>query len=205
MSLGPFPPTGDKFDQLLREARAGSRQAVGQLLDAFRRYLHGLGEAEIVPDLRPKGSGSDLVQETFVAAIRAFPQFRGDSREALWVWLRTILMRKGLSFRRHYHGRSKRQLTRELSLNDDSTGGQVREGLAARTPSPSVEVIRSEQVAHLQAAVQALPAVYRRVVILRSRDRLSFGAIGRELDCSAEAARKLWTRALRCVASAIQD
>ena len=205
MSVGPCPPAGDTFDQLLREARAGSRQAVGQLLDAFRRYLHGLGEAEIAPDLRRKGSGSDLVQDTYVAAIRAFPQFRGDSREALWVWLRTILIRKGLSFRRHFHGRSKRQLTRELSLDDDRTGGQVREGLAAKAPSPSVEVIRSEQAAQLEAAVQSLPAVYRRVVVLRCRDRLSFDVIGRELQCSGEAARKLWTRALRCVARTVKD
>src|SRR5881394_3145894 len=91
MSVGPTEVPDDGFARLLREARAGSRQAVGQLLDAFRRYLRGLGEAEIHAGLRPKGSASDLVQDTYLDATRSFAQFRGDSRAELWGWLRMIL------------------------------------------------------------------------------------------------------------------
>jgi RNA polymerase sigma-70 factor, ECF subfamily len=37
---------------------------------------------------------------------------------------------------------------------------------------------------------------YRQVIRLRSWDRLSFVEIGEQLGCTADAARKLWLRAI---------
>jgi RNA polymerase sigma-70 factor, ECF subfamily len=46
------------------------------------------------------------------------------------------------------------------------------------------------------AAIDRLPEHYREVVVCHQRDRLTFEQIGRLRGISAEAARKLWTRAL---------
>src|SRR5206468_403604 len=127
-----------------RDARGGSREALGHLLDAFRRYLLRIGDAEIRPELRPKGGASDLVQDTFVDAQRGFGRFRGETREEVCAWLRTILLRNLSGFRRHFLARSKRQIGRELSLDDSRSGGPVRDGLAAASPSPSGEASRGE-------------------------------------------------------------
>ena len=52
--------------QWLPAARAGSREALGKLLEAARQYLLSIARQEFDPDLRAKNSPSDVVQETFV-------------------------------------------------------------------------------------------------------------------------------------------
>ena len=62
--------------QRLAAARAGSREALGQILQACRGYLLLLAERELAPDLRAKGGASDLVQETFLEAQKDFAHFQ---------------------------------------------------------------------------------------------------------------------------------
>jgi RNA polymerase sigma factor (sigma-70 family) len=111
--------------------------------------------------------------------------------------LRTILLHNLSSFRRYYRARAKRQVAREVPLNTAAVGGRAQRDLVWPGPIPSAEVIRHEQATRLEAAISTLPAPYRRVVIMHSRNRLTFEAIGGELGCSAEAARKIHTRAMR--------
>ena len=59
---------GEVDDGLLVAARRGSREALGNALEACRRYLLAIASRELDPDLRGKGGASDLVQETFLEA-----------------------------------------------------------------------------------------------------------------------------------------
>src|ERR687883_158141 len=92
----------------LAEARAGSREALGRVLEACRGYLLLVAERELAPDLRPKGGASDLVQQTFLEAQRDFARFRGDSEEELLAWLRRLLLHNVADFSRRFHGTGKR-------------------------------------------------------------------------------------------------
>jgi RNA polymerase sigma factor (sigma-70 family) len=67
---------------------------------------------------------------------------------------------------------------------------------ASRDPTPSRELARREREAALLAALERLPGPYRDVVIWHHREQLAFEEIGRRRGISAEAARKLWARAL---------
>ena len=60
-----------------------------------------------------------------------------------------------------------------------------------RVPGP-----RCESEAALRQALEALPDDYRRTVIWHQYDGLAFEEIGVRLGRSAEATRKLWSRAL---------
>jgi DNA-directed RNA polymerase specialized sigma24 family protein len=75
----------------LLEARAGSREAPGRVLEACRRYLLLIADRELDPALKAKGGASDLVQQTFLEAHRDFGRFHGDSEEQLLAWLRQPL------------------------------------------------------------------------------------------------------------------
>ncbi len=68
---------------------------------------------------------------------------------------------------------------------------------AANTTSASWLAIRSEQEAAMVVALLNLSERERRVVSSRYRDGLAFGEIGDHLGISAEAARKVCTRAIR--------
>src|SRR5262245_29096719 len=100
----------------LSAARDGSRDALGKALDSCRRYLLHVARHEVDPDLQAKGGASDLVQETFLEAHRAFDHFHGDSEVELRAWLRQLLHHRAAKFWRHYRATQKRRLARETPL-----------------------------------------------------------------------------------------
>src|SRR5207244_676244 len=104
------------------------------------------------------------------------------------------------NFRRRFEILQKRQVGRELSLDDHRFGGRLRSGLKAPDSAPEADVVRTEQSRMLGIALQRLPDSYRQVVDMHARERKSFDDIGRQLGCSPEAARKSWTRAVKQVA-----
>lgn len=182
--------------QWLPAARAGSREALGKVLEAARQYLLSIARQELDTDLRAKNSPSDVVQETFVEAQRAFGHFQGDTEDELLAWLRQLLLHRVGKLRRHYRDTQKRRLAREVALGgDDSSDGPAGE-LAANMLSPSGQAMEHEQDQALQAALGRLPEDYRRVITLRYQEQLPFEEIGRLLQRSPDAARKLWARAV---------
>jgi RNA polymerase sigma-70 factor (ECF subfamily) len=181
---------------LVAAARGGSRDALGRALEACRRYLLGVAEGELSPDLRSKGGASDLVQETFLEAQRDFGRFEGSSPEELRAWLRQVLLHNVGAFTRRYRATGKREIAREVGFGADSSLLGIQQVPAGSTLSPSGVAIEHERALALRRAVDRLPEEYRRVVILRFEDGLSFEEIGQITDRTADAARKVWSRAM---------
>ena len=188
-------PTGG-VAQWLAAARAGSREALGQVLEAARQYLLSIARQEFDPDLRAKNSPSDVVQETFVEVQRAFGQFQGDTEAELLAWLRQLLLHRVGKLRRRYRDTQKRRLAREVALGGDDSSDGPAGGLAANTLSPSGQAMEHEEDQALREALGRLPEDYRRVITLRYEEQLPFEEIGELLQRSPEAARKLWARAV---------
>jgi RNA polymerase sigma-70 factor (ECF subfamily) len=181
--------------QWLPAARAGSRQALGEALEACRGYLLLLAQDELNPALRAKGGASDLVQQTFLEAQRDFAQFRGDTEAELLAWLRQVLRNNLANFTR-FHQKQKRQAAREVRLPQESSSSSQEGGLKAASPTPSAEAMKGEQARSLEAALARLPETYRQVLQLRYREERSFDEIGTMMQRSPNAARKLWLRAV---------
>src|SRR4051812_49165209 len=118
----PEPPTN--VAQWLPAARAGSMEALGQALEAYRNYLLLIANSQLDPELRVKGGASDLVQETFLEAQRDFAQFQGSSAAELQAWLRQLLLNNLATFARRFRQTHKRQMAREVSLDAGSQGGR---------------------------------------------------------------------------------
>jgi RNA polymerase sigma-70 factor (ECF subfamily) len=188
--------THDDFACWLPEARAGSREALGQALEACRQYLLLIADRAIDPGLQAKGGASDLVQQTFLEAQQAFAQFQGSSPEELRAWLRCLLLNNVVNFARHHRGAAKRDAGRECRLGVDSSGGDPGGGLADSTVTPSVEAMAREQEEAVRRALERLPEDYRQAILLRHQEQRSFEEIGRILQRSPNAARLLWLRAV---------
>ncbi len=182
--------------QYLPAARSGSREALGQALEAYRAYLLLIANRQLDPDLRAKGGASDLVQETFLEAQRDFAQFRGTSGDEFQAWLRQLLLHNIANFARRYRDADKRSIRREVALEEETPSGGHGQNVAADTPSPSGQVIAQEQSEAVQRALQRLPEDYRQVIVWRYQEGRSFEEIAQRLQRSENAARKLWFRAL---------
>src|SRR5271170_7296601 len=108
--------------QWLPAARAGSSEALGQVLEACRAYLLLIAQQELDTTLQAKGGASDLVQQTFLEAQRDFAGFKGTTHAALLAWMRQLLLHNLANFRRDLH-RHKRKVTREIALKTGDESG----------------------------------------------------------------------------------
>jgi RNA polymerase sigma factor (sigma-70 family) len=120
---------------------------------------------------RDPGLSEDIVQDSFVRAIRAFAQFRGGSPRA---WLFAIVRnccRTAQTGRTGVLG----LVVHESSLSDEDTERLTEN--ADPSPSPEEEVFRKVEVEHLRTAIEAMPEPFREAIVLRDLEDLSYAEI----------------------------
>src|SRR5262249_28251681 len=157
-------------------------------------YLLLIARQELEPDLRAKGGASDLVQEALYDAVGAFDQFRGATPDELRAWLRRILLNNLASFARRYRAADKRCVRREVAIRADSSAW---DGPPAAPETPSGVAVAGEEAEAVRRGLERLPDSYRRVLHLRYQENRTFEEIGDLLGLTANAARKLWARAVK--------
>lgn len=181
------------FRKLLADARSGDASAVGSLLDEYRDYLLLIANQQIDRKIQGKVGGSDIVQESMLAAQQGFSQFEGDTPEQLMAWLRQILLHDVYEVGRHYKKTAKRHVDREVPLTHEF---KAISPIVDPKNTPKTDALIREDASRLREAMQQLPADYRRVLELRNWEQLTFAQVGEQMDRSEDAARKLWTRAI---------
>jgi RNA polymerase sigma factor (sigma-70 family) len=142
------PPPFDRFLEAEREV-------------VWRYLLATVGRAD----------ADDCFQETFVAALRAYPRLRADSD--LRAWVLTIAHRKALD--------SLRARARRAQPVADVAAIDSRRVAVAATGESDGELWR---------AVGALPARQRSAVVLRYVADLAHRDIASAIGCSEDAARR---------------
>jgi RNA polymerase sigma-70 factor, ECF subfamily len=191
-----MPRSSHDAAQWLPAARSGSLEALGRVLESCRDYLLLVANKELDPKLQAKGGASDLVQQTFLEAQRDFARFRGDSEDELLAWMRRLLLHNLADFNRRYRETGKRQAGLETRFQSDSAVCTPAEFPAANIPTPSGQAMAHEEDEALNRAMQQLPEDYRRVLVWRYQEERSFEEIGKQLQRTPNAARKLWLRAV---------
>ena len=113
-----------------------------------------------------RDGADDCFQETFLAAMKAYPRLRADSN--LQAWVMTIAHRKALD---HHRARARNAIPVE----------DVPE-VAFADPEPRDDAT--------WALVRELPPKQRAAVLLRYAGDLTHAEVAVALDCSEEAARR---------------
>lgn len=189
------------FASLVARARQGDNHALDQLIQQSRDYLLLIANQDLDSSLRSKLGASDLVQQTMLAACRNFLQFRGQTEEELTGWLRQILRNDLQNARRHFQQTHQRDARREHRLDDSQL---IQPPLTDPRHTPGTNALVNEQAQMLDQAMLQLPDNYRIVVRLRNWDELSFDEIGKKMEISSEAARKLWSRGIARLAEVLE-
>ena len=113
----------------------------------------------------------DLVQDTYLKAIRARDRFaRGTNLKA---WLYTILHN---TWRNRQRDGARARIDFDSEVVEEAAEGASR-GPSAEVDSPETILLRATLDADLQAALDALPESFREVVWLRDVDELSYQEI----------------------------
>jgi RNA polymerase sigma-70 factor (ECF subfamily) len=192
-------------DALLAGLRSGDPAAFGALIDD----LHGRLLALARTFTSSPALSEDIVQETWLAVIRGLPGFEG--RSALRTWIFQILVRRA----RTLAAREARFLKIHLPSEkpgSDSPGaewqpGMGRVGLWEEAPvswnldDPAAVFGMRETLEVVESAVAELPAMQRRVVLLRDVEDVSPAEICNILGISETNQRVLLHRGraqIRC-------
>lgn len=115
----------------------------------------------------------DLVQETYVRAIRAMGRLRPDSNVKGWLF--TILRNIWLN-----ELRQRRRAPEIVDVEaDERTSNLVDESMK----SPYEEYVGNLEQRHVREAIQQLPEEAREIILLREWEELSYQEIATVLDC----------------------
>jgi RNA polymerase sigma-70 factor (ECF subfamily) len=178
------------WPHLLAAAQTGDASATERLLDLARCELEFVAANHLPLKLQSKLSAADLVQQSLCAVVDELPAFRGESFATFQCWLEQIIRRQSRDVRRKFLHTERRDVRREVHPKHPSR-------IVAAIKTPSSIARRVERDEQLAKAVAELPDNYRIVIQLRHKDGLSWEQASTAMGTSPEAARKLWSRAIK--------
>jgi len=135
-------------------------------------YMDGLYAYGMVLS-RNQAMAADLVQETYLRALKAKESLRPDSNVKSWLF--TILRNIWLNQLRHERAGPKiAELDSDENLADVSI---------ATSEDPHDLYVRNLQREQVRTAIQQLPVEFREIIILREYEELSYSEIANVLQC----------------------
>jgi RNA polymerase sigma-70 factor (ECF subfamily) len=154
-------------EQLVEAAQSGDTAAFGKLVDRWDRKIRGA----IYRVLGSDDEARDLAQEAFFKAYRGLPSFKREARFSSWLYQIALNLCRDRMRRRR--GRV------HMSLDELELLGSPRLVMAG----PSVQDLAeaSDVSRAVAAAVAALPAEQREVIVLKEYQELTFAEIAEVL------------------------
>ncbi len=184
-------PGNREIDQALVErAQRGDQKAFGMLVEKYQRKLGRLLSRMI----RDQAEVEDVVQESFIKAYRALPNFRGDS--AFYTWLYRI----GINTAKNYLvslGR-RPQVSHDIEIEDAENFEDADELRTAETPE--TELMTKEIAKTVNETVMSLPEELRTAITLREIEGLSYEEIATLMACPIGTVRSRIFRARETIA-----
>ena len=166
-------------DALLKEALAGNRDSMDELLERYRgqifRYL-----AAMVGD---EAEAEDLVQEAFRRAYENLSRYEHRGKFSSWLYQIAVNLARNLRRNRARHAKPGHQ------TEIDQVGTQKR-----RRRSVLSSIVRRETAEQLAMAVERLPPSLREAFALHYVEGLDYDEIEKITEVSA---RTLYVRAHR--------
>ncbi len=178
---------------LVRRVQRGDKRAFDLLVSKYQLRVAKL-VGRLVSD---RSEAQDVVQEAFIKAYRALPNFRGDS--AFYTWLYRIAVN---SAKNHLVARSRRPPGDDIDITD----GDVEEAgvVLADLATPESYAVRDQLQAALTRALAELPEDLRTALTLCEMEGLSYDDIARVLDCPIGTVRSRIFRAREAIAEQLR-
>ncbi|HWL10295.1 MAG TPA: sigma-70 family RNA polymerase sigma factor [Planctomicrobium sp.] len=173
-------------------ARRGDMDVMGEIWNLVWDRLVITAQNRISGVLRVKLDAEDVVQQTLMEAQQSFGQFHGQSEAELLRWLGRLLENNLIDAARRYRRIQQQNALQETPVDAVS----LLNNIAGTQISASSVVRRKERDELLLQALKQLSTKQQQLIELRHRRGLSFIEIGKELEMTDVAARKLWSRTI---------
>jgi RNA polymerase sigma-70 factor (ECF subfamily) len=168
---------------LVAEILAGNHERYYELIAPIERRVYYTAYAI----LRTEADAEEVSQEAILKGFRGLRTFRGEARFSSW--LLSIVANEA-----RMRLRQRREVSLELLKSPDNEDEYTPIELAEWREIAVEALAQKELAAHLEEALEALPEIYREVLILRDVDGLTIAETSTALEISVPAVK---TRLLR--------
>ncbi len=178
----------DSNADLQKRLHDGDRTVVGELYEIYFDRLYSLVFNQVD---RNRDIAEDIVQETFLAALKSAKGFRGQS--SIYTWLCSIAYHKIAD---HYRRQSRERKHMVSGIDVDMI--DVADNPSNKShPESSIESAEMRQV--VNQALAKLPFDYRQVLILKYVEEMSVLEISQIMERSPKAIEGLLTRSRKAL------
>ncbi len=150
--------------------------------------------------LRDHEDAMEVAQDAFVRIYRSIGEFRGECE--FTTWLHQIVVNLARNRYRWWHRRGRQAM---VSIDDpvETADGTVEIQVESKGDAPDVEAANAEFVQKLSEKVDALPANFREVLVLRNIENMSYEEISVALGCSVGTVKSRIARAREALREAM--
>lgn len=216
----PASPSGESGDgsdstpdltvsfELVKQAQEGKAEALNRLFERYYERVRRIVRLRIGTLLRSRLDSADILQETFIQAIRSFDRFEMRDEASLINWLSKIAEHQIIAQADRF-GAKKRDIRRERPMpaadGDDSTSGTPYEPPDSSS-GPLDKLRRKELQEIVEEAIGELPEEYRELIILRNYAGASWALVAEQTGRPSEAAaRMMHARAMIDLGRLVRD
>lgn len=180
--------------QLVERVQRGDKKAFELLVSKYQRKLMRL-VSRLVHD---QAEAEDVVQEAFIKAYRALPNFRGES--AFYTWLYRIGVNTA---KNHLVTQGRRAPTSTDADIEEAETFADADGL--RDINTPESLLASKQIAEtVNSAMLSLPEELRNAITLREIEGLSYDEIAEVMLCPIGTVRSRIFRAREAIAEKLR-
>jgi RNA polymerase sigma-70 factor (ECF subfamily) len=184
----PEAPPVEQDAEMLKRLHNGDRTAMAELYDRYFDRVYSLVFNQVD---RNRDVAEDIVQETFLAALKSAKGFRG--RSSAYTWLCSIAYHKVAD---HYRRQSRERKRMVSGVDVDTVDVSENPGTQPQ-PDSLIESAETRQV--VNEALAKLPWDYRQVLILKYVEELSVQEISQIMDRSPKSIEGLLTRSRKAL------
>lgn len=181
------------IEQLVLDGAKGDRQAQAELLARYWPLIRKVVQARrrrTGRELQLREDGEDLEQEVAVELLQSLSKQKWQGSAAFAAWIRKLAEYQVIDAQR-FHRRQKRDRRAETSADKIDFGAGLEHN---RQRCAESLIDETRRMAKLMASITELKSEYGAALVLQYQG-YTHQQIGDLLGCSAEAARKLVSRA----------
>jgi RNA polymerase sigma-70 factor (ECF subfamily) len=197
----PLKGNSPETEALLRHAGQDDPDVLGDLFSRHTDRLKRMVRLRMDRRLQGRVDVADVLQESFLEALKCFPEYQRKPTMSFFVWLRCITSRQLLDIHRRHLGAKARDARREISIDQEAFPEATSAALAAQLlgclTSPTEAAVRAERRARLQVALENMDPIDREILALRHFEQLSNVEAAEVLGIQTSAASKRHLRALQ--------
>ncbi|MFK8112899.1 MAG: sigma-70 family RNA polymerase sigma factor [Rubripirellula sp.] len=157
------------------------------------------------PRLKARTDLSDILQESYLDAVRRLEHFHKKPHLSMYLWLRQITMQRLIDVHRQHLLATKRDVRNEVRFAHRESGRQdflaatsvaIARRLVDQMITPSQVAIRQEMLEQVEQSLEQLDEIDREILALRHFEEMKNGEVAEYLGLSEAAASNRYVRAL---------